>query len=466
MVSHLITGLVLGAHLWPLRQHPGAFAALVLLIVLLVVTYRQRRPIPGEAVLAPALLIVVGAALADPGPVVGVATAYFASLAMHGSTRQWALRTVLGLGVLPGSMALVALSTGVTVPWSVSDMIGMVPAGVAMRGVYLILAKQELVTQRDQLLSTAGARLLAATTIEEVRGIGAELSSSMVALVPGIVLLVLRQFPEGLTVLRGLPEGRPVRGEILPPTAVTDPKTYFAELAPDVRHWRAEKVADGVLLLGGRRRVPDDVVASFRNLIHQVVLGETSRRMLAELHHRAHYDDLTGLANRVLFRQRLEAAVTGDPAGSVALCTVDLDDFKRVNDTLGHAAGDDLLVEVARRIQLFAGPGDTAARLGGDEFALLLTGLTGPAEAELRAAALRTELASFSVPASAGIGMASASIGVASTADARSITELLRQADTAMYAAKAAGKNRVERFTGERRAPAAQPAPGWSVPAS
>src|SRR5690606_2690363 len=94
----------------------------------------------------------------------------------------------------------------------------------------------------------------------------------------------------------------------------------------------------------------------------------------ARLTYQAYHDPLTGLANRVLFRQRVDQAIRrGDhPAGSVAVLFIDLDDFKRVNDSLGHAEGDRLLVVVAERLLNATRGCDTVARLGGDEFAILM----------------------------------------------------------------------------------------------
>ena len=112
-----------------------------------------------------------------------------------------------------------------------------------------------------------------------------------------------------------------------------------------------------------------------------------------QLAYQASHDALTGLANRVLLAERVTAAidqasVTGD---HVSVLFLDLDDFKNVNDTLGHAAGDALLVEVARRIESCLRPGDTAARLGGDEFAVLVPNVSH--EVEVRAIADRVLIA-------------------------------------------------------------------------
>jgi diguanylate cyclase (GGDEF)-like protein len=178
------------------------------------------------------------------------------------------------------------------------------------------------------------------------------------------------------------------------------------------------------------------------------------RGIEAQLTHRAFHDPLTGLPNRVLFADRVAHALARRTRerGPVAVLFVDLDDFKAVNDTLGHAAGDALLRHAATRLQACTRPGDTAARLGGDEFALLLEDLDDPDEATAVAERL---VAGFAAPVALAEGMASvrASVGVAvSTSLEEAPDELLANADLAMYAAKAAGKGQHRTFEPPLRA--------------
>ena len=171
----------------------------------------------------------------------------------------------------------------------------------------------------------------------------------------------------------------------------------------------------------------------------------TERRTLEqELRHQAFHDSLTGLANRALFADRLEHALSrhGRTAGTLAVLIVDLDDFKAVNDSLGHGVGDRLLDEAAQRLLSIVRSSDTVERLGGDEFALLLEDPTGDqVPAQVAARIVET----FREPILLG-GQAlalSASVGVAfSVPEITSVDELIRDADVAMYAAKAEGKNR------------------------
>jgi diguanylate cyclase (GGDEF)-like protein len=180
--------------------------------------------------------------------------------------------------------------------------------------------------------------------------------------------------------------------------------------------------------------------------------GQTARALAAvtelkeRLAYEARHDPLTGLANRSLFSQRVEAALARD-GNAPAVMFLDLDDFKGVNDTLGHAAGDALLVTVAERLRGSLREDDLAARLGGDEFAVLLEHC--PTAVDAQRAADRV-LGSLLAPLNVGgHGVrVRASIGVAlASGGASSAAELLRNADLAMYAAKADGRARSAIFS-------------------
>ncbi len=183
------------------------------------------------------------------------------------------------------------------------------------------------------------------------------------------------------------------------------------------------------------------MVASFTDV--------TERRTLQErLRHQAFHDALTGLANRSLLRDRLEHALLrrGKGDNPVAVLFIDLDNFKYINDSLGHAAGDELLVAIANRLRISLRGADTAARFGGDEFVVLLEDVDSPhyaiQVAERLLEALREPLILsgrevFTTP----------SIGIAfSTGDYDHPDEMLRHADAAMYEAKRNGKARYEVF--------------------
>ena len=179
----------------------------------------------------------------------------------------------------------------------------------------------------------------------------------------------------------------------------------------------------------------------------------TERRQLEnDLTYQAFHDGLTGLANRVLFQNRLEhASLRAQNDGStVGVLFVDLDDFKEVNDTLGHAVGDRLLIAVGQRIAQVIGPLNTAARMGGDEFAVLVENAHSPDHADEVAGYIVAALAE-PVEVSDGSGgthviSGACSVGVATNEEASGTTELQRQADLALYVAKAEGKNNWQRY--------------------
>jgi len=201
------------------------------------------------------------------------------------------------------------------------------------------------------------------------------------------------------------------------------------------RRWMEATIAN---LLGGD--AVDGMVATFRDVTEQ-------RNLERQLSHRAFHDELTGLANRALFLDRMDHAlrVARPEHDPVVVLFVDLDDFKSVNDALGHAVGDQMLRSIADRIRRIAGDGDTPARLGGDEFALLLEDRGGVDRALDVAEEL---LASLREPvALAGYDLTVlASVGVAVSTPGMSTAGLLRDADIAMYEAKRAGKSQIKFF--------------------
>jgi diguanylate cyclase (GGDEF)-like protein/PAS domain S-box-containing protein len=190
------------------------------------------------------------------------------------------------------------------------------------------------------------------------------------------------------------------------------------------------------------RPLPDgSTVVSFHDITTE---KETADRFA----HLARYDQLTGLPNRSLALERLTSALRRaerGAAGTTAVLFIDLDSFKRVNDTLGHAAGDELLVAVAERLRRAVRPEDVIARFGGDEFVLVAEGLEGVAGA--RALADRV-CASAHPPVRLGAHdvTVSASVGIAIAAPGDTAEGLLAQADIALYRAKALGRSRHELF--------------------
>jgi diguanylate cyclase (GGDEF)-like protein/PAS domain S-box-containing protein len=235
--------------------------------------------------------------------------------------------------------------------------------------------------------------------------------------------------------------------ELLHPDDRERAATFFrsAAQAPGVTgpvEWRFRQV-DGSWLHA-------EILAT--NLLHDmtvkgVVLNTRDvserRRLEEQLTHQAFHDPLTGLANRALFRDRVSHALAlaqrrGSP---VTVLFLDLDDFKTVNDSLGHAEGDRLLIAAAERFLACARSADTVARLGGDEFAILIEGADGEGLPDRLAAAM-----SHPFSLSGNQVRITVSIGVASASPEDRADDLLRNADMAMYAAKRHGKGRAETY--------------------
>jgi diguanylate cyclase (GGDEF)-like protein/PAS domain S-box-containing protein len=179
-------------------------------------------------------------------------------------------------------------------------------------------------------------------------------------------------------------------------------------------------------------------------LILQIQDISDRKRAEAQLLHTAFHDSLTGLPNRQLFHDHLKRAMgwaERHPNQFFAVMFLDFDRFKIINDSLGHNAGDELLVTIARRLETVLRPSDIVARLGGDEFTILVEGLTHPEEAILLAERLQTELMAPIQLAGTTEVSTSASIGITfSTIGYHHPEEVIRDADTAMYRAKSLGK--------------------------
>jgi diguanylate cyclase (GGDEF)-like protein len=224
---------------------------------------------------------------------------------------------------------------------------------------------------------------------------------------------------------------------LLPLLAVTATAGLVVSVAARDMTWQQRYVIIGAVL-----------IAAFVAARQLLGLRENNRllkgirRQQAELEHLAMHDPLTGLANRARFGIRLANRLDAHLPSTALL--IDIDDFKMVNDTMGHAVGDQLLYEVAQRLRACSAVTDLPSRLGGDEFAVLLD---FDAEEEAEEAATRI-LAALAVPFRVGEHqlLVQASVGVALAGQGDSADEVLRNADIAMYAAKASGKASWTRF--------------------
>jgi diguanylate cyclase (GGDEF)-like protein/PAS domain S-box-containing protein len=242
--------------------------------------------------------------------------------------------------------------------------------------------------------------------------------------------------------------------------------TFTSLVDPQDREWACRALAEmrvtgdhdmhedwRVLSPQGRRIEVEAHCSNLRadQTVHGLVLtlrDVTEQRQLErELTRHAFHDSLTGLPNRMLLLERIERALTRDRRNSTIACVlfIDLDDFKVVNDTMGHTVGDELLSAVGARLSATLRHSDTAARLGGDEFAVLMEGAKEPLDAEILASQLVQNL-NQSFRLSDSVVSVSASVGIATALDSEGAEELIGHADLALYAAKSAGKRQWRRY--------------------
>ena len=225
---------------------------------------------------------------------------------------------------------------------------------------------------------------------------------------------------------------------------------------------RFEDRVIGTIMLANRFGLSRGFTNSDRALFETLAVNASAalqydqhERAVSELHDlqdqlkfQAHHDPLTGLATRSLFSRQIREALEPGTSGEVAVMVIDLDDFKGVNDTLGHRIGDELLRGVASRLAGSGGPDDVVARLDGDAFAVLVR---SPSDIERRVVELAERtVQAFALPVTAGDQLldVSLSIGLATSRHSQTNAEgLLWDANVAMYDAKEAGKRRYSVFT-------------------
>ncbi|MBF5080812.1 EAL domain-containing protein [Quadrisphaera sp. INWT6] len=356
-------------------------------------------------------------------------------------------RPVLSGGALPCAAALLALASAA--PAAVSGQ----QAGPASSWLHVTVLTLLLV--RCLLLAHDGDRLtrgLGARITERTRQVASEERRFASLVVHGSDLVLVVDGAGAVTYASpsaerttGIPGealvGRPVTDVL----TVEDPaalarvlRTVAAGGPPrhlrlSVRHTTGRTLTLDTTLTG---LVEHDAVQGTVVNAHDVT---EAVRLAEELSRQAFSDALTGLPNRALFKDRLEHALRSRGSRSeVQVCYLDLDGFKAVNDTLGHGAGDELLVLVAERLLAAVRQGDTVARMGGDEFAVLLDETSGEQDAERLAQRVCDAVRRPFTVRDVEVSIAT-SIGLASTATAgRDAEQLMRSADLAMYQAKAA----------------------------
>jgi diguanylate cyclase (GGDEF)-like protein len=301
------------------------------------------------------------------------------------------------------------------------------------RMLAIALARREQAGRRERLLTESGNRLLQAHREDEVHEIGLTAAMSLLAGVPAASVALLVAGSDGPQVVATRRVG------VAAAAADSGSQAQVIELPV-----RTDRGAPTSLRVNSSRPLRADLRRSLEALVGQLALGLGGVRLQEEMARRAMLDGLTQLPNRSSLGERLEAALAA--GGGIAGVFLDLDDFKTVNDALGHQVGDHLLQAVAGRLQSCMRPGDVVGRLGGDEFAAVLHDVRSDTDAV--AAAMRMLVALDQPFSIQGYEIAvRTSVGVAVASRSDTTATLLRNADTAMYVAKAKGKGRCELFT-------------------
>ena len=310
---------------------------------------------------------------------------------------------------------------------------------------------------RDRVLAATGSQLLRASDRAAIIAVAWVALTEFCVATPGLRVIQVRRNGSGLSVAGAAGQFDVVPGtlpeEVL--SASGGRESRILDSAPLDRAVGAPLVWECVivdperddfwLLVGAPKSAPDEAVLSVRGLVIQIALALRNNDAHRELTVQARFDALTGLDNRASFTAQLSAILDGPiRRDRLHLMFIDLDDFKDVNDGLGHSVGDDVLTGMASRLRQGLRSGDLCARLGGDEFAVLLRDTTGQQAVALAERLVASVAESFVLDShSVEIG---ASIGIATATSLSDVKELFHQADVAMYAAKAQGKGQVEVF--------------------
>jgi diguanylate cyclase (GGDEF)-like protein len=402
-------------------------------------------------------------ALASPVPAVALGVTFSALWfrAVYGRTWEIWFYAVVQCAALVSTLPLWQAVPGHDVAAPAAPLLGALPLApllaVVARHLAVVLHEREEAQTWDAALARLGTQLLGVTAVAQIKQRGWEALAEICRVTPGLRTVLVADDGDRLRIVGSagpfrhpLPplDPTPIAPQLAATATTGEPSRFPAppELAGAVGGggtWTALRlpdVADQYMLLGGVITVRTECLVAVRSVLNQVALAIRATSAHRELEMQARTDAVTGLANRCTFSAALEAAGPA-PAGSPWVLFVDLDDFKLVNDRLGHAAGDELLRTVGARLAGTVREPGLCARLGGDEFAVLVHAVDAD---EARALGQRlVDVASAPVRLADGTARVGASVGAARVAPGTAWTETLQQADLAMYAAKAAGKNQV-----------------------
>jgi len=414
-------------------------------------------------------LAFLGFSLTGPDPMVILGlimpSLWFRSL--YGSARRATIRACFYAGTLVAAAQLWVYVPGDRPSPELGAMLGSIPAMfltvIASRQIYGGLRARAQATQRDAVHMSLGSELLGLTDPGEIRRIAWIAMAGICAATPGLrVLKVVRDGPalrvDGATGgFTGLPATFPAHilslkggegggGSQTVQSSVELNAASGAECVWACLTLPGEHAQHGYswLLLGSPRKVSREALVAVGTLANQMTLALHNGEVHEKLTLLAELDGLTGLANRASFKTALLTALDDTSAQNTTVLFVDLDDFKDVNDQLGHGAGDEVLRVVAARLGRATRPGDLIARLGGDEFAVLLHETDGEVAADVARRIVAAVGATMRI--GGAVARVGASIGVATATSETDLEQLIHHADVAMYAAKAKGKGRIQPF--------------------
>lgn len=442
----------------------GAIVCMICMTVSIIDLYRR----PGLSFTTQALHLVLTAAtsLLDGALFLGGAVGQIAALTvgLYGTLRQCVTQCVLVQMVITGSVLVkhqVGIDAGMSAAASLQQSVGLIALTALTFSVSAVVGRYERIATRDAIVLRAGTALVAARTCQHIFTSVMNAVAALLNEGGGRAFIVRKEHGE-LLVLHGDTESEPYPFRRLPDTQRDGLDNSFGDVGTP-----ASGSLDGLmvplgclqgdpvlLLVVDQPKLARNLVAALRALGPVAELAFRTVELTQELRRLAFHDTLTGLHNRAYLLDRLEQTLRhrNGPTDAVALLLIDLDGFKEVNDTLGHASGDELLVVTADRLRMCLPDAHLAVRLGGDEFVILMDGVCGAQEAVDVA---RSILWAVSQPLmiddrEVSIG-ASIGVALADTADANSEI-LLAQADKAMYAAKARGKGCIRLYGLERAA--------------
>jgi diguanylate cyclase (GGDEF)-like protein len=447
-------------------------------------SYRCARFLSGGYLLETVALLVVCGSLETPDQALGAIYCGLYFRGLYGSWRSVAPTIIVfGASYFGSQLANPAVRTAPSE--AIQQAIGFFISASVMALVSSFGGSHERAAIRERALARAGAGLVAATsrdvvaqaTMLAVRELLSETPVSRVSVTAGypgsdeqVVLASEGQHAEkvhGLTVhMNRVPTkyrvAQATRQVVMDTAALTDLEAALGvPLHPGMATLTPLNTATasiGLLVVESPRQLPAECSDGLETLGAEVALALENVRLTEdllhdiaqrtaleqELAHRAFHDPLTELPNRALLVERLQHALARTARGLArpAVAFVDLDDFKLINDSLGHKLGDELLATISQRLRAAIRPGDTAARLGGDEFVILLEDIVDAQSAIAVVERLLTRLQAplmldgHEVYVGASVGLAFA------PAEGALPDDLLRQADVAMYAAKRNGKRR------------------------